>query len=332
MRERIAEVRRGRVLEDVWDSVKAAHALRDWGGVLKWEGGGGGVDVLLEHQTEDADRMLVLDAFIDALVVACGSAFNSKPALSQIRLRKLRVELLGKMERFRDQGEEMCLCGNCLVSIMGMTHERLKLAGIGLWSNYVHMRTRGWLRAWDDDDGPVPPGDGTGRDFPRDGLWMGSAFELGPTGGQRQEGARYFQKARDVGAAHGFILVESKACIGLGEVAVSEGRYEEGLELLRNGVVAAKLGEGEVDTNELVALSPLIIALFKTRAIGEVEPLVLRFRELSNALSDSRSIGFFLMKFESLLFNARLHEVLCIHPPVLGTPSSCSALAFRQRR
>jgi hypothetical protein len=177
---------------------------------------------------------------------------------------------------------------------------------------------------------------------------MGSAFELGPTGGQRQEGARYFQKARDLGAAHGFILVESKACIGLGEVAVSEGRYEEGLELLRNGVVAARLGEGEVDTNELVALSPLIIALFKTRAIGEVEPLVLRFRELSKGYSDLRSTtgeppllqveeplqlkSRLFFKLKSLFFNARLHEVLCIHPPVLATSSSCSRLAFRQRR
>ena len=185
---------------------------------------------------------------------------------------------------------------------------------------------------------------------------------------QRPEGRRYFQKARDVGEAHGFFLVESKACIGLGEVAVSEGRYEEGLELLRNGVVAARLGEGEVDTNELVALSPLIIALFKTRAIDEVEPLVLRFRELSKGYSDLRSTAGLMSRFffklkslifnarlhveeppllqveeplqlksrlffklKGLFFNARLHEVLCIQP-VLGTPSSFSGLAFRQPR
>jgi len=116
-------------------------------------------------------------------------------------------------------------------------------------------------------------------------------------------------------------------------VAALEGRHEERLELLRNSVVATRLSEGDADTNELVALNSLIAALFKTSAIGEVEPLVLRFGELFNALSKSRSATqFFFFKFKSLIFNARLHEVLRIHPPVLGTLSSCSALAFRQRR
>ena len=109
---------------------------------------------------------------------------------------------------------------------------------------------------------------------------------------------------------------------------------EEGLELLRNSVVAARLGEGDADTNELGALSILIKALFKTSAIGEVEPLVLHFRELSSARSESlsHSGGFFFIKLQGLLFNAQLHEVLCIYPPVLGAPSSCSALALRQGR
>ena len=52
VRERIAEVKRARVLEDVWDSVKAAHAVGDWRVVLKWEGR---VEELLEHLAEDAD-------------------------------------------------------------------------------------------------------------------------------------------------------------------------------------------------------------------------------------------------------------------------------------
>ena len=264
VRERIAVVKRGRDLEDVWGSVNAAYAVRDWRGVLKWEGR---MEELLEHLAEDADCDFCLLAFLYALSVAKGSAFSPKHALSEIRLEKRRVELLGKMERFRDQGEEMCMCGTLL--------ER---------------------------------------------------------NGQRQEGERYFQKARDVGAAHGFFLVEGKACAGLGEMAVSEGRHEEGLELLRNSVVAAGLSEGYEDTNELFALLPLIQVLFKTSAIGEVEPLVLRFRELTNANVHSLPQNLLCFKMKSLLFNARLHEVLCIHPPVLGTPSSCSALAFRQRR
>jgi len=241
--ERIAEVKRGRVLEDVWDSVKAAYAARDAGGILKWEWR---MEELLEYLTEDADRELCLGAFLDANAVAEESAFTSQDAFSEIRLQKRRVELMGKMEHFRDQGEAMCTCGDTLV------------------------------------------------------------FD-----GQRREGERYFQKARDVGAAHGFFLVESRACAGLGELAVSEGRHEEGLELLRNSVVAARLSEGDVDTNEVVALRILINALFETSGIGEVEPLVLRYRELSNALSESRrTVKFIISGLYSFFFSARLHEVL----------------------
>jgi len=112
VRDRIAEVKRGRVLEDVWDSVKAADAVQDWVGVFKWEGR---MEELLEHLTEDADYDLCLVTFLDALTVAQDTVSNSKHALSETRLRKRRVEFLGKMERFRDQGEAMCACGTSLV-------------------------------------------------------------------------------------------------------------------------------------------------------------------------------------------------------------------------
>jgi len=249
-------VKRGRVLEDAWGSVKAAYALGDRRGVLKWEGR---MEELLEHLTENADCVLAFHAFLGALMIddgsAYGSVFHSRQVLS-IRLLKRRVELLGKMKLFRDQGEGMCMCGTFLVS-----------------------------------------------------------------NGQKQESERYFQKARDVGVEHGFFLVESKACIGLGKAAALEGRHEEGLELLRNSVVAARLGEGDAHGSELYALDILIRALFKTSAIGEVELLVLRFGYLSNRRSESQSTGDFLLrKLESPLFNARLLEVMCIHPPVPGTP------------
>jgi hypothetical protein len=52
------------------------------------------------------------------------------------------------------------------------------------------------------------------------------------------EAARYFEKARDIGAAHGFFSVECQACEGLGNLAIEEGRHEEGLELLRNALAA----------------------------------------------------------------------------------------------
>jgi len=55
--------------------------------------------------------------------------------------------------------------------------------------------------------------------------------------GRNQDAAIYYQRARDVGAAHGFFSVESAACIGLGEDSVDEGRDEGGMDLLRNTLV-----------------------------------------------------------------------------------------------
>ena len=48
---------------------------------------------------------------------------------------------------------------------------------------------------------------------------------------RNSEAATWNQRARDVGAAHGFFSVESRACEGLGRVAIDEGRHIEGLEL-----------------------------------------------------------------------------------------------------
>ena len=59
--------------------------------------------------------------------------------------------------------------------------------------------------------------------------------------GKHQEASVYYQKARKVGEAHGFFSVECRACLGLGQEAMSEGRHEEGLDLLRNALVASRL-------------------------------------------------------------------------------------------
>jgi hypothetical protein len=59
--------------------------------------------------------------------------------------------------------------------------------------------------------------------------------------GRNDAAAIYYQRARDVGAAHGFFSVESAACIGLGQDSVDQGREEEGLDLLRNALVHPKL-------------------------------------------------------------------------------------------
>ena len=128
---------------------------------------------------------------------------------------------------------------------------------------------------------------------------------------RNQDAMRNFQRARDVGAAHGFFTVESRACRGLGLLAATEGRREEGVALLRNAVEAGRLNELDDPMFELDALNGLIDTLLKTDAIDEVKPLVLRYREVAKAQSGTNG-GFSYTGLRYLLYSARLHEVLRI--------------------
>ena len=183
-------------------------------------------------------------------------------ARSYVGLQERRIPLLGKLQRFWDQGEAMCDLSTMLCVL-----ER------------------------------------------------------------NSEAATWFQRARDVGAAHGFFSLESTACMGLGRAAVVEGHDEEGLALLRNALVAAELNELDDPQYELDALYILIQALFNARAIDEVEPLVLRYREAAKAHSEKEGAGVCFAELESQLCSARLHEVLCLSSSRLGTPLHGSALA-----
>ena len=68
---------------------------------------------------------------------------------------------------------------------------------------------------------------------------------------------------------------------------------------------------------ELIALHGLVEALFTTNSIDGVEPLVLRYRGAAKAQSEKEGFGF--GECDSLLFSARLHEVLRMHP-AFGNP------------
>ena len=175
------------------------------------------------------------------------SAWSSDHAGPAIRLLEQRVELLGMptMERFRDQGDNLCEIADILVAL-----------------------------------------------------------------GRTQEAATTYTRARDVGAAHGFFSVESDACLGLGDLAMKEGRLEEGVDLLRNALAAAPLSEEDESTYEMNALRKLIDALFQTNAVDELEPLVPRFQEVAQTVS--RNSGR-LCSAELRIFyiRARLHEVPC---------------------
>ena len=131
---------------------------------------------------------------------------------------------------------------------------------------------------------------------------------------RKSEAAVCYQRARDVGVAHGLYSVECTACMGLGVVAINAGRDEEGQDLLRNALVAAQLNDLDDDSFILVALDALIQSLFKTHAIDEVEPLVVRYREAARVNSDKKG-GFCRQELEYLVCSARLHEVLSICTP-----------------
>ena len=234
---------------EVRAKVRAAGAVNDWQEVLKCEG----------RMEELWECVAVLDVFTHAHLFGQVSTGSTTHFLLVARLQKRRVELLGQIERFRDQGEAMC--------------------------------------------------------------YLASALNLA---GKREEAERWYQWGRDVGAAHGFFSVESGACLGLGKLAIHQGRHEEGVELLRNALVAANLseheGEGESNVEELGVLDALIEALFETAAIDEVEPLVVRFQKLAKAETakaeeTERIGGLSFWELWSFFFNARLYEVLCICPP-----------------
>jgi hypothetical protein len=241
-------------LQEVVKRVAAAVEGEDWRELLKWEGR---LEQLLEGRS-NAARDNIFDSFRWAHSVGLDSTSSTHHALAVARLQDRRIEFLGNMERFRDQGGAMCEAA-------------------------VHLRMAGKV----------------------------------------QEAAGYFQRARDVGAAHGFFSVECSACRGLGRMALTAGRIDEGLDLLRNALAASSLSEDDDDTNmELTVLSNLINALFLVPAIDELEPLVLRFREAAAAQAQMFGrVCFF--ELQSLYASARLHEVGSPSTPLLPCFHHC---------
>jgi len=234
-------------LHDVAAKLDAAQAAGDWLGVLQWEGR---MEELMALESDD-DCSNILLVFCEANQMGRQATGSADYASSYAGLEERRIPLLGKLQRFRDQGQAMCNLSLILRLIK-----------------------------------------------------------------RKSEAATWHQRARDVGAAHGFFSVESQACRGLGMAAMDEGRHEEGVALLRNALVAAELNELDEPAFELDALKSLIVALFTINSIDEVEPLLLRYREAAKA---SGKEDFCFAELDSLLFSARLHEVLCLHP-AFGNP------------
>ena len=157
-------------LQDVAAKIDTAQATADWRGVLQWEGR---MEELMALSSDDTCSS-VLRAFSNAHQMIWQATGSKDHARSFVGLEERRIPLLGKLQRFRDQGECMCSL-----------------------SNIFKLLER------------------------------------------NSEAATWYQRARDVGAAHGFFSLESKACVGLGQAVIDAGRHEEGLALLRNALVAS---------------------------------------------------------------------------------------------
>jgi hypothetical protein len=124
-----------------------------------------------------------------------------------------------------------------------------------------------------------------------------------------EKASRFLRRAREIGAAHGFLEVECRACQGLGQRAVLQGQYQDAVQLLRDALKISRKCLKDLDGPWFLnLLESFTYALFKTTAIEEVAPLVQLYREAANA--ESRKTGQ-LSYYEllSLRASARLHKV-----------------------
>ena len=107
-------------MEDVRATVEAARVADDWREVLKWEGR---MDEMMAGQS-DATCSLILGTFLGAhysgtLSTVSGTLTNGSPhhSRSAIRLAEQLIDFLGKRQRFRDQGEAICVLADCLCTV-----------------------------------------------------------------------------------------------------------------------------------------------------------------------------------------------------------------------
>ena len=105
-------------LDGVFEKVNAAR-WNGWRKVLKWEGR---MEEMMQNQP-DAGCIAILARFSRSHAFGFNATGDAEHALSNIRLEKRRVEILGKMQRFRDQGEALCRVADRLLDLGGRQQE-----------------------------------------------------------------------------------------------------------------------------------------------------------------------------------------------------------------
>ena len=114
---------------EVWEKVKAAHAGGDWRGVLKYEWRmedlmEGLMDQLPDGAGENEqlalqDGLLIL--FLTAKKRRSSSTGTTAEDVSSVKLWERRVEILGTMERYRDQGDAICNLANMILRLPSLS-------------------------------------------------------------------------------------------------------------------------------------------------------------------------------------------------------------------
>jgi hypothetical protein len=217
----------------------------DWRAVLKLEKR---MEELVVNFPGGMPTNRILSIFLKAHADGYNQSGDPGHARSYIRLLERQIPLLGKLQRFWDQGDLMCNMGSMLYQL-----------------------------------------------------------------DSNSKAAASYQRARVVAEQHGFFTLESRACTGLGIAAIDDGRRMEGLDLLRNALTAAELNELGDPQYEREALSVLLSQLFTSREFDEVKPLLPRYRAAGKAQSVKEGVCW--DECASIIFSARLHEVIRLYTP-----------------
>ena len=116
---------------------------------------------------------------------------------------------------------------------------------------------------------------------------------------------KWFQKARKLGEENGFYSAECGACLGLGRVALKQGRTQEAEELFRVSLSTLDFVEDNVPSFPLTVLARSVNLAFArllltTERFEDAGPSVQRLRELSEEEPDPKN---------AIHFDARLLAV-----------------------
>ena len=158
-------------------------------------------------------------------------------------------------------------------------------------------------------------------------------------GGDSKNAALWFESARDVSKEHGFVSMESKSCIKLGDAFRRTGRLSEGVEEYRRAWAVAQSVEDDTSHGraslERTALRYLVESLVGDEQLEEADTLLARLREGGDNTADCQlwnhylrgilqySMGSFPAAAKA--FQAAL-DVARQHPSVLADPHA--AVAF----